>query len=109
MGSLNACQTYWIVLASNGCAGIVKSSPLRLGLFESSAADLVVTVESGDDNLHVMWRSNDENLQQQLQSVQVTVRSVCPTGVVPPQHQDFNVQRSEGESVNVRRLGVYTN
>lgn len=65
-----------------------------------------MTVYTGVNYIEVTWRSRSAIIEQELSSIQVTVTSECPTGVVSPQAQVFTVRPDEGNSVNVRELGV---
>lgn len=107
VGSLNPCQSYWVQLTAVDCAALAGTSPHMVANFEPAPLDLVISVSTHDNNIVVTWTSINQNLLEQLLSVQVTVVSECPTGIVPSQTQVFTVTPEEGNSVNVRELGIY--
>lgn len=93
-------------LTTVNCAGHVSSTPQRIGPFEASPRDLVISVESGNGSILVSWRNSDQKFQQQLRSFQVTVTSMCPTGIAIPRNLVFTVTPDEGNSVIARGLGT---
>lgn len=102
---LNPCLSYWVRLTAVECAAVVSNSPWSIALFQSATLDLVISVNSGDNNIVISWRSSNQYLWE---SVKITVTSECPAGIVTPQTQVFTVTPDEGNSVNVRGLGIVT-
>ena len=66
----------------------------------------VVSTVADGSSIIVSWTSDDPLFQQQLQSVQVMVTSICLTGIGVAQIQTFTVTPSEGNSANVTGLGI---
>ena len=80
-----------------------------IGLLQPAPSDLLVSVNTDDNDLVISWRSVHPTLQLQLRLVQVDVTSECVTGVMPPQDQAFTFEAGEGNSVTVATIGMLLN
>ena len=107
LDNLSPCLSYWVVVTAMDCIHQATSPPLWIGVIESVQSGMVVTVRTGINNIEVIWRSRSAIVQQEIRSVQVTVTSECPTGIVPSQTQVFTLTPDEGTSVNIRGLGMW--
>lgn len=104
---LNPCQPYWLKLTAVDCAALARSPSLVVAPLEAIPSDLVISVSTGrNSDIIVRWTSRNPTILEQLQSVQVTVTSACPTGIVPPQTQVFTVTPADGSSVAIMELGT---
>ena len=107
---LNPCQPYWLKLTAVDCAALVRSPAQMVASLEATPSDLVVSVSTNrNSNIVVHWTSRSPTLLEQVQSIQVTVTSECPTRIVPPQTQIFTVTPDEGNSVTIMGLGITRN
>ena len=67
---------------------------------------ILVSTAVNTDFISIRWTIENPIVQQQLQSVQVTVRSGCLTGVGQARTLVFNITPDEGTSKNITGLGI---
>lgn len=105
---LSPCQSYWLKPTGVDCAALVRTSPQKVAAFEADPSELVISVStSGDSNIVLSWRNSGQNFLEQVESLQVTVTSECPTGKVSALTQVFTMTPDEGNSLTIMGLGMH--